>query len=81
MRDALRLTLDQVYQWRLLLKEYGPKIAYVKGIHNTIADAISRLEYDPSANQTAKSYFMTKVEAQNAGRDKTGWLSQNTGDN
>ncbi len=24
MKDALGLTLDQVYQWRLLLEEYGP---------------------------------------------------------
>ncbi len=29
MRDALGLTLDQVYQWRLLLEEYGPKIFYI----------------------------------------------------
>jgi hypothetical protein len=40
MRDALGLTLDRVYQWRLLLEEYGPKIVYIKGIHNTIADAV-----------------------------------------
>ncbi len=26
MRDALGLSSDQVYQWRLLLEEYGPKI-------------------------------------------------------
>jgi hypothetical protein len=37
MRDALGLTLDQVYQWRLLLEEYRPKIVYIKGIHNTVA--------------------------------------------
>jgi hypothetical protein len=30
MKDALGLTLDQVYQWRLLLEEYGPKIVYIK---------------------------------------------------
>jgi hypothetical protein len=50
MRGALGMTLDQVYQWRLLLEEYRPKIVYMKGIHNTVADAISRLEYDPSIN-------------------------------
>ena len=43
--DALGLTSDQVYQWRLILKEYGPEIVYIKGIHNTFADAISRLEH------------------------------------
>ena len=61
MRDALGLTLDQVYQWRLLLEEYGPKIVYIKGIHNTVADAVLWLEYDPSVNQTAESFLMTKV--------------------
>ncbi len=50
--DALGMTLDCVYQLRLLLKEYGPKIVYIKGIHNTVADAISWLEY----------YHMTKVK-------------------
>jgi len=40
MRDALGLTLDQVYQWRILLEEYRPKIVYIEGIHNTVADAI-----------------------------------------
>ncbi len=50
MRDALGLTLDQVYRWRLLLEEYGPKIIYIKGIRNTIADAVLQLEYDPSIN-------------------------------
>ncbi len=52
MRDALGSTAGQGYQWRLLLQEYGPKIAYIKGIHNIIADAISRLEYDPSVNHS-----------------------------
>jgi hypothetical protein len=44
-RDALGLTSDWVYWWRLILKEYGPEIVYIKGIHNTVADAISQLEY------------------------------------
>jgi hypothetical protein len=50
MRDALGVTLNQVYQWRLLLEEYGPKIVYIKGIHNTVADAALWLEFDPSVN-------------------------------
>ncbi len=45
MRDALGLTLDRVYRWRLLLEEYGPEIVYIKGIHNTMADAVLLLEY------------------------------------
>jgi hypothetical protein len=50
MKDALGLTLDQVYQWRLLLDEYRPKIVYIRGIHNTVAYAVLRLKYDPSVN-------------------------------
>jgi hypothetical protein len=61
MRDALGLTLDRVYRWRLLLEEYGPEIIYIKVIHNTVADAVLRLEYDPSVNKTTESFHMTKV--------------------
>ncbi len=61
MRDALGLTSDRVYPWRLLLEEYGLEIVYIKGIHNTVADAVSRLEYDPSVNQTAESFHTTIV--------------------
>ncbi len=62
MSDALGLILDQVSKCRLLLQEYGPKIVYdIKGMHNTIAGAILRLEYHPSVNQTAESNFITKV--------------------
>ena len=46
-RDALGLTSDRVYRWRLILVEYGPEIVYIKGIHNTIADAISQLDVSP----------------------------------
>ncbi len=41
MRDALGLTSDQVYHWRLLLEKYSPTIEYIKGIHNSDADAIN----------------------------------------
>jgi hypothetical protein len=56
-RDALGLTSDRVYRWILILEEYGPKIVYIKGIHNTVADAISRFDFAPAP---AKS----KVEMQ-----------------
>jgi hypothetical protein len=61
MRDALGLTSDQVYQQRLLLEEYKPKVIYIKGIHNTMADAVSRLENDTSDNRTAESFHTLKV--------------------
>ncbi len=50
IQDALGFTSDHIYCWRLLLEEYGPEIRYIKGIDNTVADTLSRLEYDPSQN-------------------------------
>jgi hypothetical protein len=41
----------------LLLEEYAPEIVYIKGIHNTVADAISRLEYNPEVNPTNEQNF------------------------
>jgi hypothetical protein len=61
MRDALGSTSDQVYPWRLLLEKYRPKIVYIKGIHNIVADIVLRLEYDPSVNETDESFHTTKV--------------------
>ena len=50
MQNALGLTSDRVYHWRLLFEEYGLTIKYVKGIHNTVADAISPLDHIPISN-------------------------------
>jgi hypothetical protein len=57
MQGAQGLTSDQVYLWILLLEEYGPTIQYIKGIHNTVADAISRLDYRPVSDD--RSTWMT----------------------
>jgi hypothetical protein len=71
-----------MYQLRLQLEKYGPKIVYIKGIHSTVADAIRQLEYDSSVNQTAESYFMTKVNNNSkCSQKKSGWQSQNIGAN
>jgi hypothetical protein len=40
-RGGLGLMSDRVTRWRILLEEYAPEIIYIKGIHNTVADAIS----------------------------------------
>ncbi len=40
-QDGLGLTSNRVTHWRILLEEYAPEIIYIKGIHNTVADAIS----------------------------------------
>lgn len=50
-RDNLGLdTSDRVHRWRLLLNEYDVDIKYIKGENNTVADAISRLDYCPKVN-------------------------------
>jgi hypothetical protein len=35
-------------RWRLVLEEYGPELRYIKGEHNIVADALSRLDLDDS---------------------------------
>jgi hypothetical protein len=40
-----------------------PPIIYIKGIHNTVADAVSRLDYDPQLNKTNEyTHAMLGVE-------------------
>ncbi len=51
-RDAPGLSSDRVYRCWLLVEEYASEIIYIKGIHNTVADAILQLEYDPKLNKT-----------------------------
>ncbi len=34
------------------MEEYAPEIIYMKGIHNTVADAILQLEYNPKLYST-----------------------------
>jgi hypothetical protein len=51
-RDALGLTSDRVYHWQLLLEEYALEIIYIKGIHNTVVDAILWLDKDLKLNTT-----------------------------
>lgn len=41
---------ERVMRWRLILEEYGPEFSYVKGEHNVVADALSRLDLVVDAN-------------------------------
>ena len=69
-----------MYQWRLLLEEYAPENVYIKGIHNTVADAISRLEYNPEVNST-HAQSVTNLEVPTEGHRWKGfsalWRSYN----
>jgi hypothetical protein len=71
-RDGLGLTSYRVTRWRILLEEYAPEIIYIKGIHNTVTDAISRRDYDPKLNSTneynhAMHVMSVKEEAAKSG--------------
>jgi hypothetical protein len=41
------------------LEEFAPEIVYIKGIHNTVADAISQLNYNPEVNPTSEFNYST----------------------
>ena len=59
-QDAIGLSLDYVYQWRLLLEEYRSKIMHIKGINYTDAHAISRLDFGPVKED--KAIWMTFIK-------------------
>ncbi len=53
IQNALGLTSDCVYRWRLLLEEFGPEIVHIKSIHNTVVDAMARLDFGPVQDEKA----------------------------
>jgi hypothetical protein len=64
-KNLTRDASDRVYRWQLLLEEYAPEIISIKGIHNTVANAILQLEYDPKLNQTNEyTHAMLGVETE-----------------
>ena len=46
---------DRVMRWRLILEEYGPELIYTKGSTNIVADALSRLDIEPTNESTAEA--------------------------
>jgi hypothetical protein len=74
MRDALGSTLDRVYQWRLLLEEYGPKITYIEGIHNTVADAVLGLIMTPESTKQLRVTTRQKSGTQKS-RQGQNWMT------
>jgi hypothetical protein len=45
-----KLPSQRMMRWRLLLEEYNPKVMHIKGIDNTAADALSRLDMSDKEN-------------------------------
>ena len=39
---------ERVMCWPLILEEFGPKLKYIKGENNVVADALSLLEKSPN---------------------------------
>jgi hypothetical protein len=61
-QDVLGVSANQK-QLRLQLGKYFARdCLYQRHVHKTNADATARLEHHPSVDQTAESYFMTKVK-------------------
>jgi Integrase zinc binding domain len=48
---------EQVMQWRLLLEEYSPKLHYIKGENNIVADVVSQLDL-----RNSKPYEQMSIE-------------------
>ena len=59
-----RINLYHVYRWQLLLKEYGSAIIYTNIIDNsTVADTISRLDYNLALNRYADDKDVSKEKS------------------
>ena len=60
--DHLNLThkqfnTERVMRWRLLIEEFSPEFFYIKGQHNIVANALSRLTTIPSES-TEESFTL-----------------------
>jgi hypothetical protein len=53
------------------LEEFAPEIVYIKGIHSTVADAISQLDYITKVNLTSEfNYSTIGIPAKRANHSK-----------
>jgi hypothetical protein len=50
----------RIQRWRWTIEEFGPTIGYIKGPHNVVADALSRLDTEVSST-TASSKQMSEL--------------------
>jgi hypothetical protein len=53
---------DRVMHWRLYIEEYSPDLRYIKGVHNVVADALSRLEKDETTIVDTQESFLALME-------------------
>ena len=53
---------DRVMRWRLYIEEYSPDLQYIKGTHNIVADALSRLDIEETPFEDTKESFLGLME-------------------
>ena len=53
---------DRVMRWRLYIEEYSPDLQYIKGTHNVVADALSRLDMDETPIEDTQDTFLALME-------------------
>ena len=53
-------------RWQLILKDYCPELIYTKGSTNIVADALSRLETDPTSESIAEAKHFVNIREANA---------------
>ena len=58
-------------RWRLVLEEYGPELKYIKGEHNIVADALSRLEITREEDREPEQPVSQAYMAEHFGLDKS----------
>ena len=56
---------QRVMRQRLLLEEYGAEIRHIAGTSNVVADAISRLNYEPEEARKLENYSVHELESVN----------------
>jgi transposase InsO family protein len=56
---------ERVMRWRLICEEFGAELRYIKGSHNIVADALSRLDLDPSLQSEPDYSVLDEPEYRN----------------
>jgi hypothetical protein len=49
---------EQVMCWRLYIEEYSPDLQYIKGTHNVVADALSRVDINEEPLEDSTKTFL-----------------------
>jgi RNase H-like domain found in reverse transcriptase len=52
---------ERIMRWRLIIEEFGPKLTYIKGASNIVADALSRMRL--TKTDFGPEVFATDAEA------------------